>query len=95
MELDVTCDGDVVEWSQRGAYLHRVIETDYICSGRRCSGDVDELFSAIVEVVVEDAGKRGAGRAGCSQDLLMLLQSQVMISYRRLTNTHTHTTASG
>ena len=91
MEIDVTSDRDILQWSERGAYLHWVVESDYITSGK-C--DVAQVFSAVIEVVVEHASKSPTSSSGCSQDLLMLLQSQVTNSSttrHSIQHTHTHT----
>ena len=78
MEIDVTSDRDILQWSERGAYLHWVIQNDYAGDGQH--SDVTQVFPAIVEAVVRHALSRPLSAPGCSQDLLMLLQSQVTSS---------------
>merc|ERR550534_2755815 len=56
MEIDVTSDRDILQWSERGAYLHWVIQNDYAGDGQH--SDVTQVFPAIVEAVVRHALSR-------------------------------------
>ena len=74
MEIDVTSHRDVLQWTERCAYLHQILESDYINSGK-C--ERLQVFSMILESILQHALSQPQRSTDCSSDLLILLQSQV------------------
>ena len=67
LEMTVEADMDVLSWSERPGYLHSVLQMDYQ------NVSVTELCPIILDSIVERCNP--TGRADCSKDLLLLLQS--------------------
>ncbi len=67
LEMTVEADMDVLLWSERPGYLHSVLQMDYQ------NVHVTELYPIILDSIIECHNP--TGRADCSKDLLLLLQS--------------------
>ncbi|EFX83632.1 hypothetical protein DAPPUDRAFT_301633 [Daphnia pulex] len=67
LEMTVEADMDVLSWSERPGYLHSVLQMDYQ------NIHMTELYPIILDSIIER--HNSIGRADCSKDLLLLLQS--------------------